>query len=336
MDYYPFGWEMPGRKYNSSEYRYGFNGKEKDQSGEFGSITNYDYGFRIYNPAIGKFLSVDPLTKEYPWLTPYQFAENAPIKFIDLDGAEKENDKESFNIWEHLLKTFIVMSAEQGARESGIPNDSPEAMSHNTVIGVQTMLLVATDAVALHPSQQFLPSKRSNSKAPKPKIKNPKEGVLKRLLNRYNVPAQNKKGVNDINPKPNQVLTPSTMREVKGGSGLDPFKGREVIVDENISPKVTDALEASGFNVKTFPKGTLDPDIIDHAQKNNSIVLTNNIKDFVKQDITTIKVSERLKRSDNVGELVNRIKNIDKASTTDPSIIEKGKKVSAANDTFNK
>ena len=48
-DYYPFGWEMPGRKYNSSEYRYGFNGKEKDQNGEFGSITNYDYGFRIYN-----------------------------------------------------------------------------------------------------------------------------------------------------------------------------------------------------------------------------------------------------------------------------------------------
>jgi len=48
MDYYTFGWEMPGRKYNSSEYRYGFNGKEKDQNGEFGSITNYDYGFRIF------------------------------------------------------------------------------------------------------------------------------------------------------------------------------------------------------------------------------------------------------------------------------------------------
>ena len=87
-DYHPFGWEMPGRKYNSAEYRYGFNGKEKDDDGEFGSITNYDYGFRIYNPAIGKFLSVDPLTKGYPMLTPYQFASNSPIGGLDLDGLE--------------------------------------------------------------------------------------------------------------------------------------------------------------------------------------------------------------------------------------------------------
>jgi len=79
---------MPGRKYNSAEYRYGFNGKEKDDEGEFGSITNYDYGFRIYNPAIGRFLSVDPLMKEYPTLTPYQFASNRPIDGIDLDGLE--------------------------------------------------------------------------------------------------------------------------------------------------------------------------------------------------------------------------------------------------------
>ena len=79
---------MPGRKYNSAEYRYGFNGKEKDESGEFGNLTNYDYGFRIYNPAIGRFLSVDPLTAQYPALTAYQFASNTPIMGNDLDGLE--------------------------------------------------------------------------------------------------------------------------------------------------------------------------------------------------------------------------------------------------------
>ena len=87
-DYYPFGWEMPGRKYNSAEYRYGFNGKEKDDEGEFGSITNYDYGFRIYNPAVGRFLSVDPLASSYAMLTPYQYASNTPIQAIDVDGKE--------------------------------------------------------------------------------------------------------------------------------------------------------------------------------------------------------------------------------------------------------
>ena len=87
-DYYPFGYEMPGRKYNFGDYRYGFNGKENDSDGEFSSLTHYDYGFRIYNPAIGRFLSVDPLTNEYPELTPYQFASNTPIQAIDLDGLE--------------------------------------------------------------------------------------------------------------------------------------------------------------------------------------------------------------------------------------------------------
>ena len=47
-----------------------------------------DYGFRIYNPTIGKFLSVDPLAQSYPMLTPYQFASNTPIQAIDLDGLE--------------------------------------------------------------------------------------------------------------------------------------------------------------------------------------------------------------------------------------------------------
>src|SRR5437868_1249571 len=35
-----------------------------------------------------RFLSVDPLTKKYPMLTPYQFASNQPIWAIDLDGLE--------------------------------------------------------------------------------------------------------------------------------------------------------------------------------------------------------------------------------------------------------
>jgi RHS repeat-associated protein len=72
-------------------YRYGFNGKEKDDSGEFGSTAHYDYGFRIYNPSIGRFLSVDPLFKGFPWLTPYQFASNRPIVAIDLDGLESSD-----------------------------------------------------------------------------------------------------------------------------------------------------------------------------------------------------------------------------------------------------
>jgi RHS repeat-associated protein len=88
-DYYPFGLEMPARTLVDNDYRFGFNGKEGDRNGEWGSGVHYDYGFRIYNPKIGKFLSVDPLTGSYPWYTPYQFAGNKPIWAIDVDGLEE-------------------------------------------------------------------------------------------------------------------------------------------------------------------------------------------------------------------------------------------------------
>jgi murein DD-endopeptidase MepM/ murein hydrolase activator NlpD len=42
----------------------------------------------MYNSGLGRFLSVDPLTKKYPELTPYQFASNTPIQATDLDGLE--------------------------------------------------------------------------------------------------------------------------------------------------------------------------------------------------------------------------------------------------------
>ena len=78
---------MPGRKFVSEEeYRFGFNGVEDDR--DWGTQNIQDYGFRLYNPSIGKFLSVDPLAKDYPELTCYQFASNTPLWAIDLDGLE--------------------------------------------------------------------------------------------------------------------------------------------------------------------------------------------------------------------------------------------------------
>jgi RHS repeat-associated protein len=87
-DYYPFGMQMVGRKWRAGDYRYRFNGKEMDNEIS-GEANQYDYGFRIYNPRLGRFLSVDPLQKKYPELTPYQFSHNAPIDGVDLDGRER-------------------------------------------------------------------------------------------------------------------------------------------------------------------------------------------------------------------------------------------------------
>ncbi|MEZ4784911.1 MAG: RHS repeat-associated core domain-containing protein [Candidatus Kapaibacterium sp.] len=95
-NYYPFGMVQPDRHGNTEGYRYGFNGKEMDNevrenptTGTSGVGNHYDYGFRVYDPRIARFLSVDPLADDYPWYTPYQYAGNKPIKFIDLDGLEE-------------------------------------------------------------------------------------------------------------------------------------------------------------------------------------------------------------------------------------------------------
>lgn len=72
-------------------YRYGFNGKENDNEVK-GEGNQQDYGMRIYDPRVGRFLSVDPLTKQYPHYTPYSYAGNKPIAFIDRDGEEEGID----------------------------------------------------------------------------------------------------------------------------------------------------------------------------------------------------------------------------------------------------
>lgn len=79
---------QPGRQYSAGTgYRYGFNGKENDNEIK-GEGNQQDYGIRIYDTRLGRFLSVDPLTRGYPMLTPYQFASNTPILGVDLDGME--------------------------------------------------------------------------------------------------------------------------------------------------------------------------------------------------------------------------------------------------------
>ena len=81
----PFWMTEPGRQFSTANYRYGFNGKENDPE-----TKTQDYGLRIYDPRLGKFLSVDPLAADYPWNSLYAFAENDVLRCVDLDGGERK------------------------------------------------------------------------------------------------------------------------------------------------------------------------------------------------------------------------------------------------------
>jgi RHS repeat-associated protein len=84
---YSFGMQMPGRSFSSGSYRYGFNGKESDDEVK-GSGNSLDYEARIYDPRLGRWLSIDPLASKFPFMAPYSFAVDNPILIIDEKGNE--------------------------------------------------------------------------------------------------------------------------------------------------------------------------------------------------------------------------------------------------------
>jgi RHS repeat-associated protein len=84
-DPFPFGMLMPNRSENSDQYRFGYQGSEKDDETK-GQGNSYDFGARIYDPRVGRWLSLDPAQQEYPALSPYHAFANNPIIFTDPDG----------------------------------------------------------------------------------------------------------------------------------------------------------------------------------------------------------------------------------------------------------
>ena len=68
------------------ENRYRYNGKELHTELNLGW---YDYGARLYDPAIGRFTGVDPIAEKFTRVTTYNYAENEPVGSIDLWGLQR-------------------------------------------------------------------------------------------------------------------------------------------------------------------------------------------------------------------------------------------------------
>src|SRR5690606_1939717 len=94
-NYYPFGLKHNG--YNNisppnSVYKYKFNGMElQDELG----LNVYDFGARNYMPDLGRWANIDPLAEASRRWTPYNYAYNNPVYFIDPDGMQSESNSGS-------------------------------------------------------------------------------------------------------------------------------------------------------------------------------------------------------------------------------------------------
>lgn len=84
-----YGMLLPKRHGSDNEkYRYGLNGMEADDEVKNIKGSSYDFGARMYDPRVGRWLSRDPHENKYPSLSSYNFATNSPIKFMDPDGRD--------------------------------------------------------------------------------------------------------------------------------------------------------------------------------------------------------------------------------------------------------
>jgi RHS repeat-associated protein len=88
-EYFSFGMQMPGRFTNSTDYRFGYNGMEKDKEIK-GDGNSYTTEFRQYDPRLGRWLSLDPLMAMFPDMSPYVAFDNNPIYYNDPLGLAPE------------------------------------------------------------------------------------------------------------------------------------------------------------------------------------------------------------------------------------------------------
>ncbi|MFT3919620.1 DUF6443 domain-containing protein [Cloacibacterium sp.] len=111
-NYYPFGLKHEG--YNNlagnQSYNYKYNGKELQTE-----TGMYDYGARFYMPDIGRWGVIDGKSEKYFSLSPYHYAGNNPIMYLDVDGNEFTEDA-----WKWVNKLIADINSRQASNNKDI------------------------------------------------------------------------------------------------------------------------------------------------------------------------------------------------------------------------
>ena len=142
-NYYPFGLKHKGyneiANSNRSEVaeKYKFLGQERQE--ELG--LNWDvFKYRSYDYTIGRFMCIDPISEEYRYITPYQFASNNPIWHIELEGLEgikfqevDNNGKFLRHVVQLKVAVLTVKSADRTLKSSDIKDRVSSTFQYSDV-----------------------------------------------------------------------------------------------------------------------------------------------------------------------------------------------------------
>ncbi len=115
---FPFGMTLPNRHETQGDgYRYGFNGMEKDDEITGTEGSHLDFGARVYDSRVGRFLSNDPRESDYPYQSTYVYAANSPILFIDENGEGPIIPFQSFTASESMRSYIAILESTDDPEE---------------------------------------------------------------------------------------------------------------------------------------------------------------------------------------------------------------------------
>lgn len=123
--YEPYGTILHNRSYHFGQARMTFQGQVFDEEIFGVEGTAYSFKYRVEDARGARFWSIDPLAAKYPWNSPYAFAENKVIQFVELEGLETKRSRAQSD----EVQTMPASSTATGAEERAASLPAPEQIA---------------------------------------------------------------------------------------------------------------------------------------------------------------------------------------------------------------